>query len=280
MNPINNIYIMSKNRPECHTAKLLNEMDYPGEWFICVQEDEEFLEEYIDNYSEEKIIKYNYYNEIENSLFDNFNNDRYGASCARNGVHNFIKRHFEDERYWLLDDDITSFSKSKSNKPGSKKITSGEELEKILYDIAMIGKRANLEAVGIGADINRFPLDKNTVEHSVYYIYNRRVDSNISFHGRVADDYIFNVENYHKLKNYLLRFEMFNVKLKPFNYNQIQQDGGMAETYKMWDTVNQRAYQILINPRLKILIRNDGTLGNSNTMKTVCPKLISEKWKR
>ena len=61
MGNINTIYIISKNRPECNTAKVLTELKYPGKWFICCQEDEEMLGDYIENWGEEKVLTYDYY---------------------------------------------------------------------------------------------------------------------------------------------------------------------------------------------------------------------------
>ena len=61
MDNINTIYIFSKGRPECITANTLNRIDYTGEWFICCQEDDETLNEYIENWGKEKVLTYDYY---------------------------------------------------------------------------------------------------------------------------------------------------------------------------------------------------------------------------
>ena len=43
---LNTIYIISKGRPQCHTARTLTEMNYPGPWFIVCGNNDETLEEY------------------------------------------------------------------------------------------------------------------------------------------------------------------------------------------------------------------------------------------
>lgn len=43
MSEFSTIYIISKGRPQCHTAKTLQRIDCPGEWFIVCGNNDETL---------------------------------------------------------------------------------------------------------------------------------------------------------------------------------------------------------------------------------------------
>ena len=70
--PIDTIYIISKGRPKCTTAKTLEKIGYPGEWFIVCGNNDETLQEYRDMWGE-RVIVFDWYEEIKRTdTLDNF----------------------------------------------------------------------------------------------------------------------------------------------------------------------------------------------------------------
>ena len=54
--PVNTIYIISKGRPNCTTARTLEGLDYPGDWFIVCGTNDETLPDYKRRWGERVLV--------------------------------------------------------------------------------------------------------------------------------------------------------------------------------------------------------------------------------
>ena len=73
MSELSTVYIISKGRPQCHTARTLERIDYPGEWFIVCGNNDETLEQYLANWGEEHVKVFDWYDEVKRTdTMDNF----------------------------------------------------------------------------------------------------------------------------------------------------------------------------------------------------------------
>lgn len=146
---INTIYIISKGRPNCTTARTLEKIKYPGEWFIVCGNNDETVPEYKKNFGEEKVLVFDWYEEIKHTnTLDNFGfeSKASGACPVRNATRKISESRGE-LRHWQFDDDYVSFQRYKKSRDKNTKIN-GESLFYTLYKIAEYGLSANLKMWG------------------------------------------------------------------------------------------------------------------------------------
>ena len=280
---INTIYIYSKGRPECPTAKLLNKIEYTGEWYICCQEDDETLNEYIESFGQDKIITYNY-NEVlkkYTDIMDYYAFEPYGASPARNATI-LIAHKRGEKRFWFADDDIGVFKKpTKHSNSSTDVIKTGERLEKELYKLAELGYKCNIEKISGISEIGYFPPPIGEIRFFILNFFNCKTNINLLYHGRVHDDAITSYLTYHSPNTFEIEFGTFR-KAKDIKYNETAFNdnvkGGNKELYEKIDKFFIYSYYFLVNPFFELKIKN-GEIKKKDNFKIFCPKIISDRWK-
>lgn len=276
MSSINNIYIISKGRPECNTAKVLNEIKYPGKWFICCQEDEEYLADYIENWGEDKILTYDYYKEVkELDLFDNFENLHYGCSPARNGANTLAKERGE-KRYWICDDDIYCFQECYTYKDSYKFIRNGDKVYKILKKFATIADKSNIDSIAMGANDSLFSINRYSIRYDCLYLINKQINSELKYNSRLNEDVIYAILSYHVPKYINIRFNMFATRrLEENRPLDVRNAGGLEEVYNEHSSLDYASYIILVNPLTKVKKSSKGKYVVYGKMNNLTPKILS-----
>lgn len=273
------LYIISKGRPQCKTAQTLEKIGYDGEWFIVCGNNDETLPEYIERWGKEKVLVFDWYEEIKRTdVMDNFGFEKMpsGAAPVRNAVFDFSRARGE-KRHWQMDDDFVGFYMTTTDLTKKNQID-GKALYRWLYRIAEYADSANLANIGISLLVDSFKYSAKTFSSRVYGTHNMSNDPNLTprWRGRFNDDTIhaITVHRLGKLKELNLKF------LSVDTPDTQQEAGGLSEMYKELGTVRKTAYIILIAPNATKLVIHRGRYHHRVDWTKLVVKTISGKWKK
>lgn len=272
---INTIYIISKGRPRCTTAKTLETIKYPGEWFIVCGTNDVTLDEYKKNWGEHVLV-FDFEKEVaESDFLDNLGIEGIasGAVPVRNATQKLSEAR-GDERHWQFDDDYTQFRRF-SFKEKKFKTMNGRDLEKEMYKIAEFGHTAGLQNVGFQPASSSFPDTALKFSPRVFNAHNlpSKKDQFVTWRGRMNDDTVNALD--------VLRSGGYEIS---FNYLQMAakktqtESGGNTDLYKDNGTVMKTAYIMLPSPISAILVIKFGRYHHRNVWARISPKLIHEKY--
>lgn len=268
-----NLYIISKNRPNSKTVKLLKELNI-NNYFLVVQDDDKFLADYVENFGEDKILTYDRSKyESKKYNLDNLDSELTGAYPARNACLDLAKANNE-KRFWLCDDDIYNFSiHDKLNKLVA--IKDENKIKKILNTYSDIGKKANIDKIGIGIHEN-FVTSRFGYYMNVNAFFNVDINSDY-FKGRLGEDIVTTFLLYHNPENkYELKINLLKFRTDKPGSNK----GGLHSEYEKFGIISRIKYTILINPLDKIKLKQDKIITNAyDSLEHIAPKIISDEWK-
>ena len=273
---INTIYIISKGRPHCTTAKTLTDMGYQGEWFIVCGNNDETLPQYKKNWGD-RVLVFDWYEQAKKSDFlDNFGTEKVssGAVPVRNAVFTISKSRGE-ERHWQFDDDYQSFWSIGEFDPYNVHRVGAEELERKLYWIAQFGHEANIYNVGFSVPSESMPDSRFEFSKRVFNAHNMRNENPTEWKGRTNDDLINAIET-HKKGQYELSFKFLFLTMKETQ----AESGGNTDIYQAHGTVRKTAYAILTEPKAVQLVGKFGRFHYSVNWGAICPRMIHEKWSK
>lgn len=275
-NNIDTIYIMSKGRPQCITARTLTRIKYPGEWFIVCGDNDEKLQEYKDKWGD-RVIVFNWLEYAEKAdLMDNFPLVPSGAVPARNAIAN-ISWSRGEKRHWQFDDDYSGFMYTDFKEVKNKTIKDGKILLEKMHQIAEFADKCDLKNCGFGLSSSSFPTSAGKFQRRVFNMHNMpsNPDKFVKWCGRMSDDLVNVLEVY---KQGGIEYS-FNWLACTTNETQTE-DGGLTEMYKKDGTVRKTAYAILHSPQYVELCIKFGRYHHTVSWKDVSPKLIHEKWRK
>ena len=277
---INTVYIISKGRPQCHTAETLCRLNYPGEWFIVCGNNDETLPEYRERWGNHVLV-FDWYEEIKHTdTMDNFGFDKKasGACPVRNATRAISEQRGE-LRHWQFDDDYLDFARYNPKVNKNETIKDGRVLFSSMYRIAEFGYTAHLNNIGFAlATIEGNPTRRLKWGPRVYNAHNlpSTPDLFVPWTGRMNDDTI-NAVNVWRRGG----FEMM-VKYLQLRMEDTQAEaGGLTEMYKEDGTVRKTAYCILAAPNTARLVCRFGRYHHDiNWHRDLRPRLLDEKWKK
>lgn len=278
MGKLNTIYIISKGRPWCKTAKTLTKMNYPGEWFIVCGNNDETLQEYRDNWGEHVLV-FDWYEQIKHTdTLDNFGFDNMasGAVPVRNATCD-ISRERGELRHWQLDDDYNGFYRV-TNGTLHKHRMDGQELYEVLSEIAEFAHRCGLQNAGIAlGTIESVPEKKKTFSRRVFNAHNLPTDPELFtvWRGRMNDDLINAIETYRN-GGFEMLFKYANLTMEPSQ----SEAGGLTDLYKAEGTVRKTAYPVLLAPSATKLVVRFGRYHHRVDWDKLSPKMLHSKWQR
>lgn len=275
-NKLNTIYIISKGRPHCRTAKTLSKMKYTGDWFIVCGNNDKTIPEYVENWGKDRILVFDWYEEVKDSdLLDNFGieNMSSGAVPVRNATMKISKARGE-ERHWQFDDDYNSFYHI-NNKLKKWHRLSGKEFELELFKLANYAHKCGLTNMGFAVGSDTRPETVKLLGHRVFNAHNMPNDFKLftRWRSRMNDDLINAIETYRKGG-----YELF-IKYMYITMEATQSEsGGNTDIYKADGTVRKAAYAIMIEPKNVSLTIKHGRYHHKANWRGIIPKLINEKW--
>lgn len=276
-NKLNTIYIISKGRPRCLTAQTLTKMNYPGEWFIVCGNNDETIPEYQEKWGEDRIIVFDWYEEVKNSdLLDNFGVEKMssGAVPVRNATRR-IARERGELRHWQFDDDYSMFRHINKDLTKHETLKDGKFFEYELNRIATFAHEANLANAGFCLGMESFPEMVKTFSKRVFNAHNMPTDENLcmQWRGRMNDDLINALQVYQKGKREMA-FKFMTLMLAPTQ----SEKGGNTDIYKLSGTVRKAAYAVMIEPNATKLVIKYGRYHHATNWQLISPKLIREKY--
>lgn len=277
---INTIYIISKGRPRCRTAQTLTRLNYPGAWFIVCGNNDETLPEYIKTWGENRVLVFDWYEEIKHTdPMDNFGFEKYpsGACPVRNATRRISEQRGE-ARHWQFDDDYLGFTIWNPEQKKNVTIRDGAILRDAMYQIAKFGYEARMNNIGFVLDTQEsHPEQRYTISPRVFNAHNlpSTPDLFVPWTGRMNDD-IINAVNVWRRGGY----EM-SVKFLHIEFARTQSEpGGMTDLYQSDGTARKTAYGILAAPSAAKLVFRFERYHHAVSWRKLRPKLLDEKWRR
>jgi hypothetical protein len=274
---LNTIYIISKGRPQCKTARTLTNMNYMGEWFIVCGNNDETIPEYQKNWGKDRILFFDWYEEVKKSdLLDNFGVEKMssGAVPVRNAIREISEKRGE-LRHWQFDDDYEFFTHTRENFKSNFAIREGKFFEKQLYKLAKYAHEADLANVGFCLGHEAFPVEARNVSRRVFNTHNlpSKIDKFVDWKGRLNDDLINALDVFGQGK-VEMSFKFIHLKPAPTQSEQ----GGLSDLYKQEGTVRKTAYAILKYPNVVKLTIKFGRYHHQANWEKITPKVIRETY--
>lgn len=272
---LNVIYIISKGRPQCRTARTLEKINYPGEWFIVCGTNDETVDEYRKNWGNDKILMFNWEEEVKHTdLMDNLGVEKYpsGAAPVRNAA--MMLSHKRGEiRHWQLDDDYPQFVKFNQTEKRNLSIKDGKILQFELGKIAYFGYKAGLENVGFQPTSNTFPEDAFLYSKRVFNGHNLPSDPEkfVKWRARMNDDTV-NAIDVIKNGGYEISFNYLGMS----TLKTQTEKGGLTDLYQDSGTVRKTAYAVMASPLSVSLVIKFNRYHHQNNWRKVSPKLIRD----
>lgn len=276
---LNTIYIISKGRPQCRTAQTLTKMDYPGEWFIVVGDNDPTVPEYKEKWGEDRVIVFDWRRYAEQAdLLDPFGIDGgqpSGAAPARNAINDISKERGE-ERHWQLDDDFPTFYEVSRKTKKKVRIDDGERLYRYFYRVAEFGKRARLADVGIDGAAWLRDENRSEVARQVFGVHNLPTgDGFIPWRARMADDICLALEIARRSLGVQLSVRFFGYPYTP----SAKKPGGNTDLYNSVGYIRKAGYATLVAPgACKVWFDDEGK--PHIRMKYPSAKIIHERYKK
>lgn len=275
---LNTIYIISKGRPQCITARTLVKMNYPGEWFIVCGNNDETLPQYKENWGD-RVLVFDWYEEIKHTdTLDNFGFEEKasGACPVRNATMKISQKRGE-LRHWQFDDDYTIFMHFDKSLKKNVKFDSGVQFEEWLYRIAKFGHEARMSNIGFAQSAETFPENACTFSRRIFNAHNlpSTDDIFVPWVGRMNDDLI-NAINVWKSGGYEMQLKHMNMTMP----NTQSEQGGLTEMYNQDGTVRKSAYPVLVAPNATRLVVRFGRYHHSVDWSKLVPKLLHEKYQK
>lgn len=271
---LNNLYIISKGRPECITARMLKEMGWPDDhWHIMCEDDDPTLGEYKRNWGKHVLTF-----PIEDYLHttDYLDNEgttlAHGAAPVRNAVIKYSHDHGE-LRHWQFDDDYTEMNRTVIDHGQPHNVRSDyKSIINRMNQIAVIGQTGRIPIVGGTIRMKAYPQKWRTVMHKVFNMFN--IDSNgldPTWRGRLCDDTINCLDVHNSTRPIEIAFNCVNVGMQPTQSHR----GGLTDLYGENGTIRKVAYALLVNPTAVIPKMEFGRIHNALYSIPIQPKLIN-----
>lgn len=274
---LNTIYIISKGRPHCTTAKTLEKMKYTGEWFIVCGNNDVTIPQYIQNFGEDRILVFDWYDQAPHcDYLDNFGLEKMssGAVPVRNAVRKIsIER--GELRHWQFDDDYNRFYKINATKDKWHPMV-GEVFEEELYKLASYAHESNLSNIGFALGSDTRPQCVMELGHRVFNAHNLPNSEKLFtvWRSRMNDDLINAIETYRSGK-YELFVKYMSITMPPTQ----SEKGGNTDIYQQDGTVRKTAYAVMIDPINVKLDIVHGRYHHVVNWQGIIPKVIHERFK-
>lgn len=274
MSELSTVYIISKGRPQCHTARTLERIEYPGEWFIVCGNNDETLEDYLRIWGQERVLVFDWYEQVKaTDAMDGFGfDDMASGACPVRNAAAELSRMRGERRHWQLDDDYTGFQVF-DGKTGKRPRCGGEQLAEAMERIARFADECGLANCGFPPSTIETDGDMAlTCGKRVFNAHNLPSGGELfeQWRGRLNDDLInaINVWRHGKVE--------LTLKCLAMNMPKTQSEGGgLTELYKAEGTVRKTAYAIMAAPGQVKLVERFGRYHHKADWRHIAPKIIA-----
>ena len=291
----NHIYIPSKGRPECITAKMLREYKYPAEWSIVLGSDDEAYGEYVAEHGVDKIIVFDKTEWTgKTDLCDAYSDQRpSGVAPARNFILAHAAERGED-RVWMFDDDYRGIYRC-LYPSGKRELLKGDEMLRHFAAIDEYGRVADIPCVGFCqnsiANAGSSAWGHRTLVANGFNLSTKENDN--VWKGRLFEDAYRSVRNASLgMPDMALNCYYIDLYYTYFVSERNQAGrmgtGGLVEAYSygqeddLYSANNVRlcGYTNMANPNAAKLVRNKKGYGRVVQTRRLTPKVLSEGWEK
>lgn len=277
------VFILSHGRAgRIDTLKSLERSGYTGKWYIVIDDEDEQIKDYINEYGRDKVIIFSKDEVAEyTDRGDNFNHRKI-ILYARNKVFDIAKE--VGVKYFMqLDDDYTSFE-FKFNDKFEYEYSKVENLDLVLESMIKFLNKSDATTIAfaqggdfIGGKDSSFA-DGIKIKRKAMNTFLCDVDKPFKFSGSLNED----VTGYVRLQQ--LGKLMFTVNIIMIVPRQTQSnEGGITELYLDFGTYVKSMYSIMYNPSCIVLRRMGNKhkrIHHSIKWKNAVPKIINDKYKK
>ena len=282
------IYIPSKGRPQCLTARLLLERGYSGDVTIVVGDDDSMLDEYLAEWGDKVLVfdKDAVVGKVD--MMDAYCGSMpTGAAPARQAILE-AGTSAKQGRFWMMDDDYSDIIII--HRDGSRTSASGQELSYFLRSLSEFADASRFGVIGFSV---------NFFDNATPFNFDRKVFTNFGmsdsldvqpWSGRQFEDAVHTISqarvgrpDFRVLNAYVV-CDVDYIDTLSGNVGT----GGLSELYsiggddsKMLNMVRQVGYSIMAHPMgMRLVASDDGTLSKRFGVSKMVPKIIREEWLR
>ncbi len=279
MSAVNTLYIISKGRPQCRTARTLEKIGYPGEWYIGCGDNDELLPDYIANWGESRVLVFDWAAQCaKTDTMDNFGFERKasGAAPARNATAE-LSRARGERRHWQFDDDYTRFQWL-DGRTGKRPGADGLTLHRKMLQIAELADRCGLSNAGFCPASMEATKERAFMPgRRVFNAHNLPSGGPLfeTWRGRLSDDLVNVIDVYrHGGKELCCRW--LSMELAETQ----SEAGGLTEMYKADGTVRKTCYAVMAAPSAVRLAERFRRFHHRCDWDRLAPKLASDEYMR
>lgn len=267
------VYIISHNRPRCDTYYKLKMLGYTGRINIIIDNKDKYIDQYLKLYGD--CIKIFDKDKIDIDLMDNLEEPKGIATYSREYCMQLAKQ--ENEDYILMLDDDLKDIRYRVGKSDSKRVSN---LDKILKECIDFIDNTNIDILTFGTENDyiggkggEFKIGRGT---NAYLI---KVKSDIHFKGRYAEDRIMPVY-YSTIGKLIFKILRIQVIFDVWQPHKKTSTGGCNDIYKDENNYMMSFYPVISNPGCSFIKRKNNKYMASSNYKNICPKILSNKYKK
>lgn len=275
------VFILTHGRADnVITTKTLRKQGYTGKIYYIVDDLDDQIDRYIQNFGKENVIIFNkkYAMSITDAA-DNFNDER-AVVYARNMCHS-IAKDLGLEYFLELDDDYTQFNFRYNNngKMGHKKLKNLDYIfEKVFNFLDTSGAKSIAFAQGgdyiggINSDI------KKGLKRKVMNTFFCRTDRPFKFYGKINEDYT--AYTYLGSKGDLF-LTVMNLSVEQLQTQS--NSGGLTDIYLNLGTYVKSFYSVIFMPsavKISIMGNKFMRIHHKTNWNNCIPKIINQRYKK
>ena len=279
MSLLNTVYIISKGRPQCKTARTLQKIGFPGDWFIVCGTNDDALDEYMRLWGPERVKVFDFDDQVARTdTMDNFGFDSMasGACPARNATRE-ISRARGERRHWQLGDDYTGFQVTDFKTMTRPTVRDGARLYELMEAIASFADACGLANAGFPpATIETTPENGKTFSLRVFNAHNLPSgDGFVPWVARMNDDLI-NAINVWRRGGMEMSVKFLSMNMPPTQ----SESGGLSELYRSEGTVRKTAYAVMAAPGAVRLVKRFKRYHHAVDWGFLVPKVVHDRWRK
>lgn len=274
------VIIISHGRPHNTTYTKLREMGYTGKMYVVADDEDKTLEEYKEVYGDDLHV----FHKVDDfDTADNFEGPKTVGVYARNECIK-VAREKGLKYYAELDDDLKSIC-VRFEKDGKLPCFKVTDMDAIFDAICEYMDEAPVDCIGfshIGDFIGGLEaFQKKVIDHRIYNNFILRTDFPIKWHSRHADDTITTVEALRNGRVYIKLIWMEQAFDVWSGAKGSKKDGGSISTYDAIGSYRLWYYGIMHYPDcIRLKMQSNGGVDYGIKENNICPKLISERYRK
>ena len=282
------VFILTHGRPDrVYTLETLKKQGYTGDWYLVVDDEDDTIDQYIDNYGEDKVLIFSKQDMIDKGDMDRGDNfDRRKVILYARNICFDLAEELGYKYFWEFDDDYTGFYWRFDDQYNYTAHTPsiGSKLDEMFDSMLKFYKKSGATTIAFsqGGDFiggkDGAMGSKPRLKRKAMNTFLCSTDRQFRFMGSINED----VNAYTRLQQLgelMLTVNLISVDQKTTQSNK----DGMTDVYLEQGTYIKSFYSILYCPasvRLRLMGNTNMRIHHSVKWKHTVPKIISERYKK